>query len=140
TPALPNGSPLSKADADFVNAALSSTAGKALVDAQDARILKGVLDNVDGCIAVVQGRGMTTAPLALLYMAPWINMTGAPTGLKKWLGGPAIANSPPPPPPPEVQGAHMEGYLKASKFFRENPRNFQHFGDCVALGAKLLPA
>ncbi|MBV9990972.1 MAG: hypothetical protein JOZ72_06720 [Alphaproteobacteria bacterium] len=140
TPALPNGSPLSKADADFVNAALSSDAGKALVDAQDALILKGVLDNVDGCVAVAEARSMTMAPLALLYIAPWINMTGAPNSLKKWLGGNPLGGYPAPPAPPEVQGAQMEAYLKATKFFRENPRNFQHFSDCVAVGAKLLPA
>lgn len=140
TPALPSGSPLSKADADFVNAALSSDAGKALVDAQDARILKGVLDNVDGCIGAAGQRDMTIAPLALLYIAPWINMTGAPNTLKKWLGGSPLDGYPAPPNPPEVQGAQMEAYLKATKFFRENPRNFQHFSDCVELGAKLLPA
>jgi hypothetical protein len=104
----------------------------------DMRILQGVLDDVDGCIAAAAPR--TVAPLALLYIAPWINMTGAPTTLKKWLGGTAIDGYPAPPAPPEVQGDQMEGYLKATKFFRENPKNFKHFSDCVALGAKLLPA
>jgi len=140
TPALPDGSPLSSADAQFVDAALSSAAGRPLVDAMDMRVLQGVLDDVDGCIAAAGARNLTIAPLALLYIAPWINMTGAPTTLKKWLGGAPINDYPPPPPPPGVQGAHMEGYLKATKFFRENPKNFKHFSDCVAAGAKLLPA
>lgn len=140
TPALPNGSPLSKQDADFVDAALSSNAGKALVDAQDALILNGVLDDVDGCIAAAAARNLTIAPLALLYIAPWINMTGAPTTLKKWLGGTPVDGYPAPPAPPEALGAQLEAYLKATKFFRENPKNFKHFSDCVALGAKLLPA
>lgn len=138
TPALPGGNPLSGPDTDFVNAALASAAGRPLVDAMDTRIMGDLLKGVDACIAAAQTRRLAVDPRALLYIAPWINMTGPPDGLISWFEGEEVRGLAPP-APPEVGVDDMERYLKASKYFRENPRNFAHFEESVAAGAKLLP-
>lgn len=135
---LPNGNPLNQADTDTVNAALDSATGQPLVDAMDMRILQGVLDKVDLCIASAATRSVSIEPLALLYIAPWINMTGAPDTLRSWFAGTAVAGLAP--PTPTVRGADMVTYLKKMKFYAENPRNFDHLQACVDGGAKLLPA
>ena len=140
TPALPNGNPLSDEDTALVNGALSSATGRPLVDAMDERIMAGILKGVDGCIAAASARNVAIAPLALLYIAPWINMTGAPTTLRKWLGGTMVDGFPQPPAPPIVSGDQLAAYLQASKYFRDNPKNFKHFTESVNAGAKLLPA
>lgn len=135
----PNGNPLSSSDTKIVDDALSSAAGRPIVDAMDMRILQDVLDDLDGCIAAAGARAMRIEPKALLYMAPWINMTGAPTTMKKWLGGTHVDGLPPPPSPPAVTAQNMDGYMKAQKFFRENPKNYEHFTNSVNTGAKRLP-
>lgn len=137
--ALPDGNPLSDADTKLANGALSSPAGKKLVDAMDANIFQNVLDDVDSCIAAAGSRKVTIDPLALLYIAPWINMTGTPSLLKVWLaGGTALGLQPP--PPPNVTAGEMQAYLQATSYFQANPKNFAHFQECVAAGAKLLPS
>jgi len=136
----PGGNPLSAADTKTVNDALAGAGGRPLVDTLDMTILQGVLDNLDGCIAAAAGRALEVEPMALLYMAPWINMTGAPTTLKKWLGGTPVDGLPPPPPAPMVTAEHMDGYMRAQKFFRENPKNYTHFTDSVKAGARFLPS
>jgi hypothetical protein len=136
--ALPNGNPLSADDTKLANSALASAAGKKLVDAMDMQILSGVLSDVDVCIAAGLSRKVTIDPLALLYIAPWINMSGAPSLLKTWLAGaPALGLQPP--SPPNVTAEEMETYLQATAYFQANPKNFVHYRECVALGAKLLP-
>jgi hypothetical protein len=138
--AWPDGSKFPAEEKALANAALNSAAGRPLVDAMDTRIMAGILKGVDGCIAAASARNVAIEPLALLYIAPWINMTGAPSTLKKWLGGTTVDGYPPPPLPPSVGGDQLAAYLKASKYFRENPRNFTHFTESVKAGAKLLPA
>lgn len=136
--ALPHGNPLSAADTKLANDALSSAAGRKLVDAMDMTILGDVLAGVDACIAAAGTRKVTIDPLALLYIAPWINMTGPPSLLKTWLAGaPALGLQAP--TPPNVTAEEMEAYLQATAYFQANPRNFVHFRECVAAGAKLLP-
>ncbi len=137
--ALPHGNPLSAADTRLANDALSSAAGRKLVDAMDMAILvDDVLAGVDACIAAAGTRKVTIDPLALLYIAPWINMTGPPSLLKTWLAGaPALGLQAP--TPPNVTAEEMEAYLQATAYFQANPRNFIHFRQCVAAGAKLLP-
>jgi hypothetical protein len=136
--ALPNGNPLSQPDTDTVNAALNAATGRPLVDAMDMRILQGLLDDVDACIASAATRDVSIEPLALLYIAPWINMTGAPNKLRSWLAGTAVNGLVS--PTPTVRGADMATYLRTMKFYVDNPRNFQHLQDCVNGGARLLPA
>lgn len=135
---LPNGNPLSAADTKFANTALASTKGKALVDAMDALLLKDVIAGLDACIAAAATRNMQIEPRALLYIPPWINMSGPPSLLKKWLGGQSVLGLSPP-PPPELTVDEMESYLQATAYFQANPRNFAHYQECVAKGAALLP-
>ena len=61
-----NGNPLSAADSGVADAALSSPAGVALVDAMDANLLQVVLGELDSCIASSASRGHTIEPAALL--------------------------------------------------------------------------
>ena len=135
---LPDGNPLSAADTKLVNTALASSAGQALVDAMDAKLLEKVLAGLDDCIAAAQQRAMTIVPRALLYIPPWINMSGPPSLLKKWLAG-GLALGLAPPSPPEITVEEMEAYLQATAYFQANPRNFIHYEQCVAKGAELLP-
>jgi hypothetical protein len=135
---LPHGNPLSAADTDTVNAALSSGAGRPLVDAMDNTLLTNVLSGVDSCVAAAATHGIAMAPLAYLYIAPWINMSGAPTLLITWLKGSAVFGVPPP-APPNVTEANIQAYLQATAYFHAHPKNFAHLEECVAVGAKLLP-
>lgn len=138
--AWPHGNRLSNEDTALVNGALASPTGRPLVDAMDERIMAGILKDVDRCIAAASARKVAIAPVSLLYLALWINMSGPPTKLLTWLGGTAVAGFPPPAPPPTVGSDQLGAYLKASKFFQENAKNFKHFTDSAAEGAKLLPA
>src|SRR5689334_11133354 len=74
----PDGNPLADADARVANDALSSDAGRALVDAMDKKLLDVVLGHLDGCIAAAASRGRAIEPPALLPIALWVNMTGPP--------------------------------------------------------------
>jgi hypothetical protein len=135
---LPDGNPLSAADTKLANDALASPTGKKLVDAMDSQIFQQVLDGVDACVAAAASRKVTIDPLALLFIAPWINMTGPPSLLKIWLaGGTALGLQPP--APPNVTAEEIEAYLQATSYFQMNRKNFTHYKECVAKGAKLLP-
>jgi hypothetical protein len=135
---LPGGNPLSAADTTLVNAALAAPPGKALVDAMDAQLLADVLGGLDACLAAAASRNMEIQPEALLYIPPWINMSGPPALLKKWLGGqPALGLAPP--PPPDLSVEEIASYLQATAYFQANPRNFVHYQECVSRGAALLP-
>lgn len=135
---LPNGNPLSPADTTLANAALASERGKALVDAMDAGLLNVVLGHVDRCIAAAAKKAWAIVPVALLYIALWTNMTGAPDMLCKWLSGTAVMGIEPP-AGPNVTQADIERYLQGTSYFHAHPRNFKHMQDSVAAGAKLLP-
>jgi hypothetical protein len=133
----PNGDPLTPADSALANAALDSVAGRADVDAMDGSLLDIVLGELDGCIAAAAGVAQTIDPVALLYMALWVNMTGAPVTLNKWLAGTTEVGVAPP-VGPIVTRANIEGYLQANSYFRLHPRNFVHMQDSVAAAAPLL--
>jgi hypothetical protein len=113
---LPDGNPLSEADLDTVNAALNLPEGRALVDDMDDKLLADVLAGVDACLAVAAIRNLVIAPLALLYIAPWVNMSGPPNLMKAWLAGAAV-HGVPPPSPPEVEGSDIATYLQAMSYF-----------------------
>jgi hypothetical protein len=134
--ACPQGNPLNPADTTLANAALSSTAGQAAVDAMDNQLMQVVLKGLDNCIT-----GAGDLPIdgeALLYMALWINMTGAPTTLVKWLGGLTVSGVPAP-VGPSVCVADIQAYLKATAYFTNHPQNFAHMQASVAVGVPLLP-
>jgi hypothetical protein len=138
TPALPNGNPLNAADTSTVNAALNSASGQPLVDAMDQQLLQGVLHGVDACVAAAQTRAMTLAPLAYLYIAPWINMSGPPSLMLAWLKG-APVNGVPAPGPPTVEADEVIAYLQSLAYFQQHPKNFAHYQQCVQKSAALLP-
>ena len=134
---LPAGNPLSPDDTTLVNDALASDLGQPLVDAMDNGLMQTVLTGIDSCVAASGQRPID--PAAQLYMALWINMTGAPTTLCKWLGGDEIAGLAPP-AGDAVGTEDIAAYLQASAYFRQNPRNFAHLQASVEAGAAQLPA
>jgi hypothetical protein len=131
--------PLSASDTNEIDAALK--AHSALVDAMDEKIITGVYNSLDKCADAAADGGCTIRPAALIYMALWINMTGAPTSLLKWLSGddPGL-EAPIPPAAPAVDEAKIQKYLGATKYFRQNPKNLKNFTSCAKKGATLLPA
>jgi hypothetical protein len=130
--------PLSATDTRTINAALA--AHSALVDAMDEKILTGVYASLDECSAAAADGGCTILPAALIYMALWINMTGKPTSLLKWLRGqdPGLGGSVPR-AAPTVTEAAIQAYLRATGYFRENPGNLPNVIRCAKKGATLLP-
>lgn len=131
--------PLSSAETREVNAALD--ANRPLVDQMDEEILRDVYKSLDTCIAAARAAGTTISGEALIYMAMWINMTGRPTKLLTWLSGrdPGLVR-PVPTPGSVASGAEMEGYLRATSYYTENPGNLPHMLSSAAAGAALLPA
>ena len=129
--------PLADNERDQVNAAL--LAGSNHVDAMDETILANVYAGLDRCVAAATSAHRTIAPMAQLYMAMWINMTGPPTTLLNWLrGGTVTLERPVPQPGAVIDGPDMEAYLGATKYFVQNPRNFQHMKDAAAAGMDAL--
>lgn len=135
----PNGNPLSAEDSAAADQALSCDAGRALVDAMDDTLLNVVLGELDSCIAAAATRKQTIDAQALLYIALWVNMTGAPDTLNKWLSGTQEVGLAPP-VGPVVTPQNLQNYLQANTYFRLHPRNFVHMQDSVAAALPLLPA
>jgi hypothetical protein len=136
--ACPQGNPLSEAETQQADTALASEAGRALVDAMDDRLLEIVLGELDTSIAAAATLRHTIESVSLLYMALWVNMTGAPSTLNKWLAGTAEAGVAPP-VGPAVTRQNIETYLLANTYFRLHPRNFVHMTDSVTAAQHLLP-
>jgi hypothetical protein len=133
----PNGSPLSRDDAAAVDAALSSPAGRTLVDFMDESTLQIVLGELNTSVAAAATGGMAIDDEAQLYIALWVNMTGAPDTLNRWLSGTNELGDEPP-AGPTVTAADVAGYLRHSVFFRLHPRNFAHMRDSVNQALPLL--
>lgn len=132
------GNPLSAPQTAAVNAAL--LAGRIHVDAMDEQILQAVYGDLDTCIARAKASHRSMNGEAQIYAALWINMTGAPTKLLTWLGGgdPELSH-PIPPAGPVVDGAGMRGYLRATRYYTENPQNFAHLQESVDAGLAAMP-
>lgn len=137
--ACPNGNPLTAPDTQLANNALSSPAGRQLVDRMDDKLLAVVLNECDTCIATAAGRNLTIDPVALLYIALWVNMTGPPGVLSRWLSGTTELGLPPP-AGPVVTRHNIESYLHSSKFFMLHPKNFVHMQQSVEAAIPLIPA
>ena len=137
--ACPHGSPLSSSDATLMNGALASAAGRALVDQMDQVLLNIVLAELDTSIAAAAIQSLTIDPVALLYIALWVNMTGAPTTLNRWLAGSVEARLAPP-AGPSVSDSDMETYLQANSYFKLHPKNFLHMQASVNAAVPLLPS
>jgi hypothetical protein len=130
--------PLSAGDTKRVNDAL--LAGKELVDAMDQSIMKDVLDDLDDAIATGAAAGHKIEPVAQLYIALWINMTGPPSKLLTWLkGGDPKLTTTIPAAGAVVGETAIQTYLKATKYFVENPKNWKHMLESVAAGVAKLP-
>jgi hypothetical protein len=130
--------PLTQAQTDQVDAALAASAR--LVDAMDETLLGGVLSDLDTCIGCAQANSRQPQPTAQLYLACWINMTGAPTTVLTWIEGAAPALDGPTPPIADViDGALTRAYLAATHYFTVNPGNLAHLDQAVAHGTPLLP-
>jgi hypothetical protein len=134
----PDGTPLSPEDARLADDALASAAGTRLVDAMDQSLLQIVLGELDSSIAAAAKLGQTIDPVALLYIALWVNMTGAPDTLNKWLSGTQEVGLAPP-AGPSVTQHNLESYLQANSYFRLHPRNFVHMQDSVTAALSRLP-
>lgn len=116
--------PLDPADARLVDDALDAPEGRRLVDEMDDVLLGGLCRELDRCIAAAAASDRAITPEAQILIALWINMSGPPTTLLRWLGGrevmlaEALA-----PPGPVIDGAEVKRYLEATTYFRANPRN-----------------
>ena len=131
--------PLGASDTKLVNSALDSPSGRPLVDAMDEEILGDIYTGLDKCIAAAAGTGRTVEPKALLYLAMWINMTGPPSTVLKWLAGkPVNLAKPIGTAGNVVDGPAMEAYLRATSYYSENPGNFPHAMQCAAAGMAVL--
>jgi len=131
--------PMTPSDTATVNAALSAASGRPVVDAMDDRLCSGVLQSVDHCVATATAAGRGVNALARIYMALWINMTGPPTTLLRWLQGDVVTlRKPLGPAGAMVDGVAMEQYLGATDYFAENPGNFPHTLQSAAGGSLLL--
>jgi hypothetical protein len=130
--------PLSPEDTTLADNALSSDAGKALVDAMDSKLLQIVLADLDSSITAAASRTLTLAPAVQLYICLWSNMTGAPTTLNHWLAGTTELGVAPP-AGPVVSRPNVEAYLQSSSYFQLHPRNFLHMSDSVDTGLLALP-
>jgi hypothetical protein len=135
----PDGNPLSVADSASVAAALTSNVGRALVDAMDDQLLQSVLTYTQQAVDTAATRGWPTAQIALLYIALWVNMTGAPNLLCKWIGGQSVLGLAPPIGPTLAQ-SDMQDYLQATSYFQLHPKNFKHLLESVETGAQALQA
>ncbi len=103
-----------------------------LVDAMDESILQGVYRHLDTCVGVATDAGRTIDPIAQLYIAMWVNMTGAPTKLLDWLRSPDRGDT--------VTEDEIQDYLRDQKYYKEHPKNFPHIVESADEGAKVLPA
>jgi len=130
--------PLTPQDTALVDNAL--LASRALVDQMDEAILQGVYGNLDRCSNTAESADRAIEPVALIYMALWINMAGPPTSLLRWLSGqdPGLSR-PIPPAGNAVDEAAMQTYLQATAYFTANPHNFPHLVESAETGAELLP-
>jgi hypothetical protein len=130
--------PLSREETERVNAALNSR--RNLVDAMDDAILTGVYSGLDKCLATATNAHRAIQPLAQLYIAMWINMSGPPSKMLQWLAGadPQLGVRVEP-PGAEVDVNAIQAYLKATSYYRENPQNFAHLEESANAGARKLP-
>ena len=128
--------PLSDADTRLIDAAL--VASKPLVDAMDAQIAADVHADLDKVAAAAAAAGRWIEPKALLYIANWINMTGPPTTLLKWVAGDSVSGVAT--VGKVIDEPAIQAYLQSQKYYRENPATWPHMVKSVEKGARLLPA
>ena len=130
--------PLSRADTAFIDKALVTYSAD--VDAMDDLILKSVYAALDDCISTAGQYGRRISPKALLYAALWINMTGYPNKMLRWLsGGDPELRAPVAPAPALVRATDIRAYLSATDYFIKNSKNMGHMDESVQVGSVALP-
>ncbi len=112
-----------------INTALQT--GSARVDAMDENILGSVYKGLDTCNAAAAHANRSIAPVAQLYVAMWVNMTGPPDRILDFLRGPGVGAT--------VGENAIQSYLRGTKYFRDNPGNFPHMVASARAGAAQLP-
>jgi hypothetical protein len=131
--------PLNATDTRTVNAAMASSAGRGLVDGMDETLLGSIYAGLEACQAAADTKGRAIEPQALVYLAMWINMTGAPSMVLNWLSGkPVNLARPAPRLGATVDGPAMEAYLQATSYYVANPRNFPHMVESAAAGMSAM--
>lgn len=122
--------PLSDADTAAVNNALASPEGRALVTEMDSDIELAMVERMQPCLNAAAGAKLSIALEALLYIACWVNMHGAPTQLSRWIAGTPVHDLAPP-GPPQLTADNIKDYLRRTAYFVRYPRNFDHLCDAV---------
>jgi hypothetical protein len=134
--------PLNGAERQLINDALTASRGRELVDMMDAAIFANVRQDLGRCIAKAEASGQRIAPEAQIQMLLWINMTGPPDILLNWVSGNDVrfpdSGRVVTKPSQTIDAQEMERYLRATKFFVENPRNLDNFRTAVQKGTELL--
>jgi hypothetical protein len=134
--------PLKDAETQLINDALTASRGRELVNMMDAAIFANVRQDLGVCIAKAEASGQRIAPEAQIQMLLWINMTGPPDILLNWVSGNDVrfpdSGRVVTKPLPTIDAQEMERYLRATKFFVENPRNLDNFQTAVQKGIELL--
>lgn len=128
--------PLSEIDAADVDGILAGDEGRRQVDLLDGFTINHLLDELDASIDAVAA-GKTLSDWTKIAIALWINMTGAPTTLDRWLmganvvmGGVAVS----PAAGPVIGQEDICRYLSRSAYYAANPRNLNHLVVSVEAG------
>lgn len=129
--------PISTTEETAVVAAMSSDAGRKMIDALDLITLQTVLGYVGRALDAAASANMAIEDGATLAIALWANMTGAPTTLDEWLSGETVAIDGKPLDPPTgatVTQGDVETYLEHTLYFEQHQRNLAHLQASVAAG------
>lgn len=136
--------PLSAADYAVVNAAIASDSGRALVSTLDESTLMGVIQQLNRCISYANLNGHATIGNdALIGMALWINQSGPPTTMLRWIGGAVVslggARAPEINPGQLITLTDLCGYLATTGEFKRHPRMLTNLRNSVAVGMRSMP-
>lgn len=133
------GNPLTEAETDIVDSALSRPAGRQVVDALDESIFVGILKKLETTVGVAARRGLTLSNEALLFLALWIGATGSAEPVPAWIDGGTVGGVLAP-VGPVVEAAEISVCLKAQTHYRQNPSKFTRLVVAARVGAVRLGA
>jgi hypothetical protein len=136
------GAPLSVDDRAAVDAALSSYAGQALVDALDEQTIAGSLALLQRCVSAAASNGSSLSFEAMAGALIWCNASGVPTELLHYLsGGVAILGSEM--VPRLAHGAIVDEaaflvYFRMIPFVRQHPNELIRMVEAITEGTRKL--
>ncbi len=113
-----------------INAALDHPASRPQIDAMDKAQLGRVLAMVGVSAAMAAAAGRNLAPACLAALALYCNQFGAPNTANQWFSGQTVTlngKAVPPPPPGPLGLESLLGYIGQTKYYSQNPKNFQRF-------------